>query len=49
MNGRMVYEQHAGNPKPTMRPARGGPLDKGYPEQKTEGAVAANAANGGGQ
>jgi NADH-quinone oxidoreductase subunit M len=44
VSGRMVYEQHSGNPKPTMRPARGGPLDTGYPEQKTEAApVAVNA------
>jgi NADH-quinone oxidoreductase subunit M len=42
VNGRMQYEQHAGNPQPTLRPQRGGPLDRGYPEQKTEGAVAAN-------
>jgi len=42
VQGRMAYEQHSGNPQPTLRPARGGPLDQGYPEKKADEAVASN-------
>jgi NADH-quinone oxidoreductase subunit M len=45
VQGRIVYEQHSGNPQPTLRPLRGGTLEQGYPEQKTEGAVAANGGS----
>ena len=44
VDGRMQYEQHAGDPAPKLRPNRGGPLEHGYPEAPSEGKapVAAN-------
>ncbi|HEX7669004.1 MAG TPA: proton-conducting transporter membrane subunit, partial [Polyangiaceae bacterium] len=43
VDGRMQYEQHAGDPAPKLRPNRGGPLQKGYPEAPGDKApVAAN-------
>jgi NADH-quinone oxidoreductase subunit M len=44
VDGRMQYEQHAGDPVPKLRPQRGGPLQHGYPEAPSDakGSVAAN-------
>jgi NADH-quinone oxidoreductase subunit M len=44
VDGRMQYEQHAGDPAPKLRPNRGGSLEHGYPEAPSEGKapVAAN-------
>jgi NADH-quinone oxidoreductase subunit M len=40
VDGRMQYEQHAGDPSLKMRPQRGGALEQGYPEAPSEKAVA---------
>ncbi|HVW24545.1 MAG TPA: NADH-quinone oxidoreductase subunit M [Polyangiaceae bacterium] len=40
VDGRMQYEQHAGDPSLKLRPQRGGPLDEGYPEAPSAKAVA---------
>jgi NADH-quinone oxidoreductase subunit M len=44
VDGRMQYEQHAGDPAPKLRPQRGGPLERGYPQPPGEkkDAVATN-------
>jgi NADH-quinone oxidoreductase subunit M len=44
VDGRVQYEQHAGEGAPVLRPQRGGPLERGYPEAPGEKktAVAAN-------
>jgi hypothetical protein len=44
VDGRMQYEQHVGDPSLTLRPRRGGELERGYPEAPTEkkDAVASN-------
>jgi NADH-quinone oxidoreductase subunit M len=40
VDGRMQYEQHAGDPSLKMRAQHGGPLEQGYPEAPSEKAVA---------
>jgi NADH-quinone oxidoreductase subunit M len=40
VNGRMAYEAHTGDPALTLRPRRGGELERGYPEAPGEKKVA---------
>ena len=43
VDGRMQYEQHAGDPSLKLRPQRGGPLEQGYPEAPGEKKAVAMA------
>jgi NADH-quinone oxidoreductase subunit M len=47
VDGRMQYEQHAGENSLKLRPQRGGMLEHGYPEAPTEKKAVALAAGGG--
>jgi NADH-quinone oxidoreductase subunit M len=46
VDGRMQYEQHAGENSLKLRPQRGGPLEHGYPEAPTEKKGLAMAPTG---
>ncbi len=43
VDGRMQYEQHAGEASLKLRPQKGGPLEHGYPEAPTEKKAVAMA------
>jgi NADH-quinone oxidoreductase subunit M len=46
VDGRMQYEQHAGDNSLKLRPQRGGPLERGYPEAPAEKKGLALAGEG---